>query len=310
MKQTKIFLSAVAAASILAAGVYAQDAAASSSDDFGSDFASDATSPAAAQSSSGVTVGGEAELDGRVYVDEDNASGDKKAFENWDAQALPKGKLDIKYEGAKSDIELKLAFNKDVIETYHTDIIDELTMRAYLCSFVLEGGKMKLVWGKGDKLHVVDNFNANDYTDFLIPDYIDRRLAEPMVHIVFNAPKNIGNLSSVRLEGVYTPFMTADRFATSGRWTPASYSTLSGNVTNAAGTDIATDLVTSEAATQAAYSSTEYTTLTAKATAYQTAYQAYLAAGAAYKADPSAANLDAYQTAGAAYKSSAADYQA
>lgn len=230
MKQTKIFLSAVAAASLLAAGVYAQDAAASSSDDFGSDFASDTASGAASPSSSAVTVGGEAELDGRVYVDEDNDSGDKKAFENWDAQALPKGKLDIKYEGSKSDIELKLAFSKDVIETYHTDIIDELTMRAYLGNFVLEGGKMKLVWGKGDKLHVVDNFNANDYTDFLIPDYIDRRLAEPMVHIVFNAPKNIGNLSSVRLEGVYTPFMTADRFATSGRWTPASYTALASKV--------------------------------------------------------------------------------
>jgi hypothetical protein len=234
MKKTGIIVCAAAALLFAANSAFAQDdTTADLSSAFGSEFDVSGTpaSGTTAGSSSALTIGGEAELNGRVYVDEEDSQGDKKSFSAWDAEATPKGKLDIKYEGSKTDVELKLSFNKDVFTKYQADVIDELTMRAYLGDFVLEGGKMKVVWGKGDKLHVVDNFNANDYTDFLIPDYIDRRISEPMLRIIYNAPKKIGNTSSVRLEGIYTPFMTADRFSTSGRWTPASYTQLSDTVT-------------------------------------------------------------------------------
>ncbi|MCK9169037.1 MAG: hypothetical protein M0P01_01330 [Treponema sp.] len=233
MKKTGIFVCTAAVFLFAAGSVFSQDdTSAGFSDDFSSDFNTTGTAVSGSSTgSSAVTTGGEAELNGRVYVDEENSDGSKKSFSDWDAEATPKGKLDIKYEGSKTDVELKLNFNEDVFTKYQADIIDELTMRAYLGDFTLEGGKMKVVWGKGDKLHVLDNFNANNYTDFLIPDYIDRRLAEPMFRIVYNAPKNIAQTSSIRLEGIYTPFMTADRYATSGRWTPASYTALSKKVT-------------------------------------------------------------------------------
>ena len=86
---------------------------------------------------------------------------------------------------------------------------------------------MKVVWGKGDKLHVVDNFNANDYTDYIIPDYIDRRIAEPMFRVVYSTPSN------VKLEGIWTPMMTADRLASDGVWVPNAMKKLTDTVEGA-----------------------------------------------------------------------------
>ena len=90
--------------------------------------------------------------------------------------------------------------------------------------------------GKGDKLHVIDNFNANDYKDFLIPDYIDRRISEPMVRVLYNAPNDAGPFTSNRFEFIWTPFMTADRYAASGRWVPNQVNELKEGLTRTAGT--------------------------------------------------------------------------
>ena len=98
---------------------------------------------------------------------------------------------------------------------YPLDFIDECTMRAYLGDFVLSTGKMKLVWGRGDMLHVLDVFNANDFTDFTIPSYIDRRIGEPMIHLAYNAP------IPLRLEAAWTPLMTPDRVSLKGPWIPS-----------------------------------------------------------------------------------------
>ena len=86
---------------------------------------------------------------------------------------------------------------------YHEDIIDELIIRGYFLdnALTVEGGKMKIVWGKGDKLHVLDNFNADDYTDFIVPDYIDRRISTPMFRVVYSQ----ASASALSLEGVFTP---------------------------------------------------------------------------------------------------------
>ena len=213
--------------------VQAQDAGDFGSADFESDSSDDFGGASQSGKSAGFSVGGEAKIDFRYYVDSRNADDGKKSFSDWDTYIKPKGKLELAYEGSKTEADVKFAFNKDVIADYPFDIIDEMTLRAYLGDFVLEGGKMKVVWGKGDKLHVLDNFNANDYTDFLIPDYIDRRISEPMVRLVWNAPRNIGIVNSLRVEGIYAPFMTADRYG-SGMWQPAEMSALKASVTAAA----------------------------------------------------------------------------
>ena len=311
MKKTDIILCTAAVFLFTAGSAFSQDdTAAGMSDDFGSDFNTTGTAVSGSSTgSSAVTTGGEAELNGRVYVDEEDADGSKKSFSDWDAEATPKGKLDIKYEGSKTDVELKLNFNEDVFTKYQADIIDELTMRAYLGDFTLEGGKMKVVWGKGDKLHVLDNFNANNYTDFLIPDYIDRRLAEPMFRIVYNAPKNIAQTSSIRLEGIYTPFMTADRYATSGRWTPASYTALSKKVTQVEENKLA-GAWSSYVTAQSTYSTLAslYTEYQTAASIYDHTSNEYIAAKAAYDAALSNAGYADISSAETALSESAEAY--
>lgn len=134
-------------------------------------------------------------------------------------EAVPVFGINMKYNGSKTELEAHLKCDARTIDAHPLDLIDELTMRAYLGSFVLSAGKMKVVWGRGDMLHVLDPFNANDFTDFIIPDYIDRRIAEPMLHIAYNAP------IPLRLEAVWTPVMTPDRFATKGVWVPSQLDT-------------------------------------------------------------------------------------
>lgn len=138
----------------------------------------------------------------------------------------PSAKLDFGYASEKTDFRLVLRADRDVLAFWPQDIIGEFTARAYLGDFVLEAGKMKVVWGKGDEVHVVDNFNANDYTNFIFPSYIDRRIAEPMLRLVWNG-------ANLRAEAVYTPVMTADRFAEDGPWVPGPVRDLSGRASSA-----------------------------------------------------------------------------
>ena len=129
-------------------------------------------------------------------------------------EAIPVFGINFKYSGARTELDSHFKCNALTIADYPLDLIDEFTVRAYLGDFVLSTGKMKLVWGRGDMIHVLDVFNANDFTDFTIPAYIDRRIAEPMVHLAYNAP------IPLRLEAAWTPLMTPDRFSLKGAWVP------------------------------------------------------------------------------------------
>lgn len=210
----------------------------SSSGDFGSDFGNDfsgdfgsssSSSSFSGFSSSALEVSGEAEVNFRGYFDKEDEFG--VPLKEWETQADPKGKINLKYANDAVSAEVKFALSKDILDEYHGDVVDELTLESYLGNFVVQAGKMKVVWGKGDKLHAIDNFNANDYTDFINDDYIDRRLAEPMVRVLYNVPNDIGPFSSSRFEVVWTPFMTADRYASSGRWVPAQVKSLESELT-------------------------------------------------------------------------------
>ncbi len=186
-------------------------AAADEWDDFGSDdFGSSSSSESA------IAISGSAELTGRVYTDIRDGEDERLDIQDMYTEGRPAARLNFDYSGASSDVAFKLKFDKFSLGDYKEDILDEFTARAYLGNFQIEAGKMKVVWGKGDKVHVIDNFNANDYTDFIMPDYIDRRIAEPMFRLVYSTPSN------VKFEGVYTPMMTVDRLASSGIWQPAA----------------------------------------------------------------------------------------
>lgn len=217
MKRTKI-LALLATAAFFSSFATAQDM--DFGDDFGSDFGGDFGDSASSSSfaTTALSVNGEAQVNFRAYVDDEGTSG--LPIDEWNTWVDPKGKLGLNYSNDSVSADVKFALSKDIITDYKADIIDELTLEAYLGNFVIQAGKMKVVWGKGDKLHVIDNFNANDYKDFLIPDYIDRRISEPMVRVLYNAPNDAGPFTSNRFEFIWTPFMTADRYAASGRWVP------------------------------------------------------------------------------------------
>lgn len=237
MKRTKI-LALLATATFFSSFATAQDM--DFGDDFGSDFGGDFGDSASSSSfaATALSVNGEAQVNFRAYVDDEGTSG--LPIDEWNTWVDPKGKLGLNYSNDSVSADVKFALSKDIITDYKADIIDELTLEAYLGNFVIQAGKMKVVWGKGDKLHVIDNFNANDYKDFLIPDYIDRRISEPMVRVLYNAPNDAGPFTSNRFEFVWTPFMTADRYAASGRWVPTKVKGLEKNLK-----DIATDSISS-----------------------------------------------------------------
>lgn len=185
-------------------------------------------------SSSSVSVNGEAGVKGRAwfgYEDKDddswhNGFDGSDDIKNAEMQGSAYGKLDVEYVGDISDVNVKFKVDTATVKDNPEDILEEATVRGYFGNWVISGGKMKVVWGKGDKLHVLDNFNANDYTDFIFPDYIDRRLAEPMFSVAYSVP----NASNLRFEGIVTPMMTADRFASDGILVPAAQKKLTERV--------------------------------------------------------------------------------
>ena len=212
MKITKITVAAM----ILAAGAFAF---ADEFDEFSGEF-EEVVEPV-------VTLSGSASMAGRVYTDLRDGNNEVLDLQDSLTEGNPSVKIGADYSGSASDVSIKFKFDKFSLGDYKEDIIEEFTARAYLGNFQLEAGKMKVVWGKGDKLHVVDNFNANDYTDYIIPDYIDRRIAEPMFRLVYSTPSN------VKLEGIWTPMMTADRLASDGVWVPNAMKTLTSTVEGA-----------------------------------------------------------------------------
>lgn len=177
-----------------------------------------------------VTLSGEGGADARAWLDTENGYADDRAniCNNTEMDSRAYAKLNVNYEGESSDTEIKLNFDSKTLKSNPEDIVEELTARGYFGNWTVEGGKMKVVWGKGDKLHVLDNFNANNYTDFIFPDYVDRRLSEVMFRVAYNVP----NESNFRVEAVVTPMMTADRFATSGTLVPYAQQKLTDTVTS------------------------------------------------------------------------------
>jgi len=212
----KKFLMCVLISVALLGALFAQDSffddeGAVTSDSAETNFSSAETDTNGAMSSASMSKSekmlewhGFAKLDARLWVHPDVKRAD----------AIPVFGLTVSHSNAKTELSADLQLNVRTVKDYPLDILNELTMRAYLGDCVLSAGKLKLVWGKGDMIHVLDVFNANDLTDFTIPAYIDRRIGEPMVHFAYNAP------IPLRLELAWAPSMTPDRIALSGPWVP------------------------------------------------------------------------------------------
>ena len=188
MKKIIFTLAAVSLASFS----FAQDFDFGGSDDFGSDSSYEESTP------SSVTISGEVGAETRAWIGTENKDSglyDTKGYDGvydvsktqMDAKAY--ANLELNYDGDYTNGNLKLKLDSATLKDHPEDVIDEVSAAGSFKEgrFQLKAGKLKEVWGKGDKVHVLDNFNANDYTDFIFPDYIDRRLGE----VMFKATANI-----------------------------------------------------------------------------------------------------------------------
>jgi len=165
--------------------------------------------------------------------------------------------VNLKYSGNNVHAFISLKNNLADL-TDHADLTGEFN-EAYIHLFLspldLLAGYAKVVWGKGDGIHVIDRLNADDYRDFINRDYLDRRVAEPMVKLGLTAGE------TGYFEFAYEPVFTPDIYPESGIWFPAQASTLQGQVTSAV-----------EKLVQDTYTSTYDDT-------YSTTYQSVLTAG-------------------------------
>lgn len=122
----------------------------------------------------------------------------------------------------KPNFDLKLSYKTESTELKGTISYSDKKVEINTLNFLISYdsmdlliGKEKLVWGKGDKLHVIDNINGENLTDFILPDYLDRKIGEYMMKSNFY----IGDAGN--LEIVYTPTFTGNEISKSGKWVPA-----------------------------------------------------------------------------------------
>jgi hypothetical protein len=214
MIATKKLFAAALACAALAANIFAQDDW--GNDDWGGD-SSASTESSEKSFWDKFKINGDATLAGRVYFDGENA-------EKTTVTPIARLKLGFDYEGDSTKFSSKLRFDEQTLRYDNEMILDEFNADLFVGDWVLSAGKMKVVWGKGDKLHVLDNFNSNNYYDFLIPDYLDRRNSEYMFRAQYNCPLGF------RVEGIYTPIMHGETYAQKGPWVPYSVNELKSKI--------------------------------------------------------------------------------
>lgn len=123
------------------------------------------------------------------------------------ANSVPSLDLDLKYKKANSELNASLNFS----EENKSGELKEGSIKLFYDNFDISVGKIKVVWGKGDKVHVIDNFNGEDLSDFVNQDYLDRKIAENMIKVNYY-------IGSGTLELVYTPEFNGNGMPTDDLW--------------------------------------------------------------------------------------------
>ncbi|TDO94494.1 hypothetical protein DFR79_103173 [Halanaerobium saccharolyticum] len=113
------------------------------------------------------------------------------------------GNLDISYPGQTHAFKSLLDFQPGAVKEIE---FKELYYKYYGAKYNFLIGKNIVIWGKGDQLHVVDNLNAEDLSDFINPDYKERQIGEEMIKI-----DRYFRGGNANLEFVYTPDFTPNR---------------------------------------------------------------------------------------------------
>jgi hypothetical protein len=175
---------------------------------FGGEDGGAATAAAgAAASASGATVGGSAGFDVLSFY----GSADSPEDSALAAAAL--GRLDVEAKGSSAEAALRLKVSKAVLGGSPEGLLDEAYARAFLGPAMIEGGLIKLPWGKADSRGPLNVLNPMDLTDLTVTDEKEQRIARPMLH---------GSISFggfTKLEAAFLPVFEGDRYAWDGRWT-------------------------------------------------------------------------------------------
>ena len=165
---------------------------------FGDDFGS--------SSASEVEFSGEVNIGATAYFADD--------ILEESAEFYPEASITLNYTGSLADLTIVTDMTTDEIT------LDEIYTSIYAEKFNAEVGLLKTVWGKGDKLHVVDLLNSTDYSNYFTEDYLESKKATAMVK--FNVP--LGETGVLEL--AYVPLFEGDTIPTDSIWTPYSISTL------------------------------------------------------------------------------------
>jgi len=125
--------------------------------------------------------------------------------DNGDLEENMMGEMKFTYPGSTHEFKFLLDFQVGAAEEID---FDEAYYRYYGDKYHFLIGKHRTIWGTGDKVHVVDNLNPEDMSDFINREYKDRQIGEEMLKIdrYFRG----GNAS---LEFVYTPEFSGHRLA-------------------------------------------------------------------------------------------------
>jgi len=128
-----------------------------------------------------------------------------RVFSDGDIEENLRGELDINYPGTSHEFKILMNYQVGAADQIE---FSEVYYKYFADNYHLLVGKNRTIWGTGDQVHVVDNLNGEDLSDFINPDYLDRQIGEEMIKIdrYFRDGK-------ADLQFVYTPDFTPDRFA-------------------------------------------------------------------------------------------------
>jgi hypothetical protein len=158
------------------------------------------------EKSRSLDISGEIKLDTRYWVTDD-----------FKVSVFPEVKLDFIYKGqfAKAVINTDYQILKPVEKA--GDIISEAYAALFYDWADLYLGYMKVTWGTGDNLHVLDILNPLDYWN-PFKEYNDMKKAEVMFKMNFTAGQN------GLFEFAYLPVFNPSEYPEEGRWIPYTMS--------------------------------------------------------------------------------------
>ncbi|MFW6181786.1 MAG: hypothetical protein ACOC8N_08560, partial [Spirochaetota bacterium] len=161
----------------------------------------------------GVRIDGEVGFSLRAYPDLEDPGDSRVA-------AWPEARIGFTHRGesvtARADFQCSRLTRFESFE----NLINEAYLTLHGKGFDLHAGYLKVVWGTGDGTHAVDVLNPLDYTDFVLPEYAERNIAEKMVKLDLHV--GAGGL----LEVACVPLLHPDRYALEGPWVPDRIKTI------------------------------------------------------------------------------------